>query len=131
MHPLKQNDFLPKICTQAIEQFPLFCNILFTGNPKRVLFASSEDPDEMQHNAAFHQGLNCLLRRKIIQGHYKVEKVLPVGTEVHNVPYLSYKYVLEYIHARIQKTFCQRGSNFDNVFFCLFLEGIGSKQIPL
>ena len=24
--------------------------------------ASSEDPDEMQHNAAFHQGLHCLLR---------------------------------------------------------------------
>ena len=26
--------------------------------------ANSEDPDEMQHNAAFHQGLHCLLRRK-------------------------------------------------------------------
>ena len=25
---------------------------------------NSEDPDEMQHNAAFHQGLHCLLRRK-------------------------------------------------------------------
>ena len=24
--------------------------------------ANSEDPDEMQHNAAFHQGLHCLLR---------------------------------------------------------------------
>ena len=24
-------------------------------------FAKSEDPDEMQHNAAFHQGLHCLL----------------------------------------------------------------------
>ena len=23
--------------------------------------ANSEDPDEMQHNAAFHQGLQCLL----------------------------------------------------------------------
>ena len=23
-------------------------------------FANSEDPDEMQHNAAFHQGLHCL-----------------------------------------------------------------------
>ena len=22
-------------------------------------FASSEDPDEMQHSAAFHQGLHC------------------------------------------------------------------------
>ena len=26
--------------------------------------ASSEDPDEMQHDAAFHQGLHCLLRLK-------------------------------------------------------------------
>ena len=27
---------------------------------KRVLFTNSEDPDEMQHVAAFHQGLHCL-----------------------------------------------------------------------
>ena len=25
---------------------------------------NSEDPDEMQHNAAFHQGLHCLLGLK-------------------------------------------------------------------
>ena len=25
---------------------------------------NSEDPDEMQHNAAFHQGLHCLVRLK-------------------------------------------------------------------
>ena len=25
-------------------------------------FANSEDPEEMQHNAAFHQGLPCLLK---------------------------------------------------------------------
>ena len=24
------------------------------------MFANSEDPDEMPHNAAFHQGLHCL-----------------------------------------------------------------------
>ena len=24
-------------------------------------FANSKDPDEMQHNAAFHKGLHCLL----------------------------------------------------------------------
>ena len=24
---------------------------------------NSEDPDEMPHNAAFHQGLHCLLRQ--------------------------------------------------------------------
>ena len=27
-------------------------------------FAHHEHPDEMQHNAAFHQGLHCLLRLK-------------------------------------------------------------------
>ena len=27
-------------------------------------FANSEDPDEMQHNAAFHQDLHCLLKVK-------------------------------------------------------------------
>ena len=26
--------------------------------------ANSEDPDEMQHDAVFHQGLRCLLRLK-------------------------------------------------------------------
>ena len=26
-------------------------------------FANSEDPDEMQHNAAFHQGLHCYFIR--------------------------------------------------------------------
>ena len=35
--------------------------------------ANSEDPDEMQHNAAFHQGLHCLLKLK-----------QPSGTEIHH-----------------------------------------------
>ena len=35
--------------------------------------ANSEDPDEMQHNAAFHQRLHCLLRLK-----------QPLGTEIHH-----------------------------------------------
>ena len=26
-------------------------------------FTNSEDPDEMMHNAAFHQGLHCLLNK--------------------------------------------------------------------
>ena len=34
--------------------------------------AFSEDPDEMQHHAAFHQGLHCLL----ISKH-------PSGTDIH------------------------------------------------
>ena len=27
--------------------------------------ANSEDPDEMPHNVAFHQGLHCLLRQNL------------------------------------------------------------------
>ena len=30
------------------------------GKPQNGYFCNSEDPDEMQHNAAFHQGLHCL-----------------------------------------------------------------------
>ena len=36
-------------------------------------FANSKDPDKMQHNAAFHQGLRGLLRGK-----------QPSGTEMHH-----------------------------------------------
>ena len=35
--------------------------------------ANSEDPDEMHHHAAFHQGLHCLLRLK-----------QPSRTEIHH-----------------------------------------------
>ena len=35
--------------------------------------ANSEDPDEMQHKAAFHLGLHCLLRLK-----------QPPGKEIHH-----------------------------------------------
>ena len=36
--------------------------------------ANSDDPDEMQHNAAFHQNLHCLLRLSFKQ---------PSGTNIH------------------------------------------------
>ena len=35
---------------------------LDSGNP--ITGANGEDPDEMPHNAAFHQGLHSLLRLK-------------------------------------------------------------------
>ena len=38
--------------------------------------ASSEDPDEMQPNATFHQGLHCFLRLKQLSGveiHHNLE----------------------------------------------------------
>ena len=40
------------------------------------MLANSEDPDEMQHHAAFHQGLHCLLRIKQpseIEKHHNLE----------------------------------------------------------
>ena len=43
--------------------------------------ANSEDPDEMQHNAAFHQGLHYLLRLKQplgIEIYHNLEKNLPL-----------------------------------------------------
>ena len=33
-------------------------------HPLTGTLPNSVDPDEMQHKAAFHQGLNCLLRLK-------------------------------------------------------------------
>ena len=35
-------------------------NPLYSGNPEMITFANNEDPDEMQHNTAFHQGIHCL-----------------------------------------------------------------------
>ena len=39
-------------------------NLLKTGDPKTGpgSLVNSEDQDEMQHNAAFYQGMHCLLR---------------------------------------------------------------------
>ena len=42
----------------------IFINPLNSGNPKMSTFVNSEDLDEMQHNAAFHQGLHCLKSKK-------------------------------------------------------------------
>ena len=33
---------------------------IYVFNLLTSTFANSEDPDEMQHNAAFHRGLHCL-----------------------------------------------------------------------
>ena len=33
--------------------------------PLMGILTNSEDPDEMLHNAAFHQGLRCLLRQNL------------------------------------------------------------------
>ena len=35
---------------------------MYTDNSENTSLANSEDPDEMPHNAAFHQGLHYLLK---------------------------------------------------------------------
>ena len=42
-------------------------NLLKTRDPDMGTLANTEDPDEMQHNAAFHQGLHCLLAKINLQ----------------------------------------------------------------
>ena len=39
--------------------------------------ANSKDPDEMQHNAAFHQGLYCLVRLKQSSGTAVCDLIFP------------------------------------------------------
>ena len=39
-------------------------------------FINSEDPDEMPHYAAFHQGLYCLLGKKDLQTKQKQKTLL-------------------------------------------------------
>ena len=40
-------------------------NPLYTGNSSTGTLANSEDPDEMPHDVAFHQGLDYLLRQNL------------------------------------------------------------------
>ena len=56
--------------------------------------ASSEDPGKMQHKAAFHLDLYCLLRIKqpsVTEMHHN--QLLPLK---QNMPYLLYQYASEY-----------------------------------
>ena len=59
--------------------------------------ANSKDPDEMQHNAAFHQGLHYLLRLKQslgtkINNHLENSTCAPL--KVQNVQSLTYRICL-------------------------------------
>ena len=54
--------------------------------PKQLVFENSKDPDEMQHDAAFHQCLYCLLRLKQLS-----------GTDIHNSLEISTCHLLKYI----------------------------------
>ena len=49
--------------------------ILSYSNSQTGTLTNSKDPDEMPHNEAFHQDLNCLQRRQIFMtvNHYNLE----------------------------------------------------------
>ena len=55
----KRNEFFRKmsIVTEYAALTPCI-----RETPKRALFTSSKDPDEMSHNVASSRGPNCLLR---------------------------------------------------------------------
>ena len=63
--------FLIKIYQLALEVFLLCTHSIYFDKKERKkirsTFANSEDPDEMQHNASFHQGLHCLYMKKDLQ----------------------------------------------------------------
>ena len=51
----------PTLDEIAIAHPNMNVNLLWTRNPWTGTLTNSEDSDEMPHNAAFHQGLHCLL----------------------------------------------------------------------
>ena len=65
--------------------------------------ANSEDPDEMQHDAALHQGLHCLLRLTQSSGtemHYNLENSYLQPLKVQNEQ--SHTYCIN-IHGKIHQ----------------------------
>ena len=55
-YPACKDIFVQALCSaETAECIPF----VFGGNSNTSTFANSEDPDEMQHYAAFHQGLHC------------------------------------------------------------------------
>ena len=57
-----------------------------------------EDPDEMQHNGIFYQGLHCLIRLKQPSGteiHYYLETSIcdPLKSKMNKPILITYRYV--------------------------------------
>ena len=82
-------------------------------NPLTDTLANREDPDEMQHNAAFYQGLHCLLRLKQHSGtenHHNLDTYLcPLK---YKILYLLFQYIWE-IHqkTRVNASCCKTVRN--------------------
>ena len=58
-------------------------------------FINSEDPDEMPHYAAFHQGLYCLLGKKDLQTKIKT-----------NTAFKNYNLTPEGMYSGLSKVYC-------------------------
>ena len=52
----------------AVDYQYVYCHNTYTFVVYIHILAKSEDSDEIRHNAAFHQGLHCLLRLKQSSG---------------------------------------------------------------
>ena len=63
----------------SVVKVPLVIYPFAYWKPLKGILANSEDPDEMQHHAAFHQGLHCLLRLIQYSG-TKVQNYLEIST---------------------------------------------------
>ena len=60
--------------------------------------ANSEDPDEMPHDAAFHQGLQCLLRQNQFSEKYNIFlEILICDPSIYTIndPYLAVSNFME------------------------------------
>ena len=57
-------------------------------------FINSEDPDEMPHYAAFHQGLYCLLGKKDLQ------------TKNNNTTFKNYNLTPQGMYSGLSKVYC-------------------------
>ena len=59
-------------------------------------FINSEDPDEMPHYAAFHQGLYCLLGKKI----FRQKK------NINNATFKNYNPTPQGMYSGLSKVYC-------------------------
>ena len=71
--------------------------------------ANSEDPDEMPHRVAFHQGLHCNLKRKKIIFYEEVITCNPSFNTMDHPKYIASNQKEEFIRAyRVNQAFLSK-----------------------
>ena len=67
-------------------------NLKKDQKPLTRYLTNSEDPDEVQHNAAFHQGLHCLLRqnRSSLKNSNILVKFLIFGPSIYTMGHFDF-----------------------------------------